>query len=125
MLLPVAKRYAPDLVLVSAGYDAHWKDNISNINLTTTGFARLAKIIKGISDECCPGRLVFTLEGGYNRPALAYSVAATFEVLLGHNEVIDPFGEPPMFYTSADMDNFIKMVRRIHQLERLSYFNCR
>ncbi|MGA2367842.1 MAG: histone deacetylase [Dehalococcoidia bacterium] len=117
VLVPVAERYGPDLVLVSAGYDAHWKDNISNINLTTTGFARLAKIIKGISDKCCPNRLAFTLEGGYDRATLAYSVAATFEVLMGHNEVIDPFGEPPMIFTSGELDNLIKMVRHIHRLQ--------
>jgi acetoin utilization deacetylase AcuC-like enzyme len=116
VIAPAAKRYKPDLMLVSAGYDAHWKDTISNINLTTTGYARIARIIKGIADECCDGRMVCTLEGGYHRAALAFSVAATFEMMLGHDEVIDPFGEPPATYSPPDFDGFINMLRDIHKL---------
>ncbi len=117
VLRPVALRYQPDLILVSAGYDAHWQDTISNINLTTTGFARMAKVIREISDETCPNRLVYTLEGGYNRRALGFSVAGTFEVLLRNDEVVDPFGQPPMSYTPGDFDDYIKMIRKIHKLE--------
>lgn len=117
VLTPVAKRYQPDLIMVSAGYDAHWQDSISNMNVTTMGYARMAKIIKSISDEVCPGRLVFTLEGGYNRMALAYSVTATFELMLGSTEVRDPLGAPPMEYSPRDFDGFIKHIRSIHKLQ--------
>jgi acetoin utilization deacetylase AcuC-like enzyme len=116
VIAPAAKRFHPDLMMVSAGYDAHWKDTISNINLTTTGYARIAKIIRSIADECCDGRMVYTLEGGYHRAALAYSVAATFEVLLRHDEIVDPFGEPPATYSPPDFDGYIKMLRNIHKL---------
>ena len=117
ILTPLAMRYKPDLMLVSAGYDAHWQDTISNMNVTTMGFARMAKTIKAISDELCPNRLVYTLEGGYNRMALAYSVAATFELLLGHQEVADPLGAPPMAYSPREFDGFIKTIRNIHKLK--------
>ena len=116
VLLPVARRFQPDLVLVSAGYDAHWQDTISNMTLTTMGFARMTKIIKAITDEFCRGRLVFTLEGGYNRLALAYSVTATFELLMGHDEVYDPLGPPPMSYSPRDFGDFVSRIRSIHRL---------
>ena len=116
VLVPLAGRFQPDLVLVSAGYDAHWQDTISNMTITTTGFARMTKIIKAISDEFCPGRLVFTLEGGYNLTALAYSVTATIELLLGHSEVYDPLGESPLSYSPGDFGGFLDTIRSIHQL---------
>jgi acetoin utilization deacetylase AcuC-like enzyme len=116
ILIPVAKRFQPELMLVSAGYDAHWQDTISNMNVSTLGFARMARVIKAISDEICPNRLVYTLEGGYHRAALAYSVAATFEILLGNAEVLDPLGTPPMAYAPQDFDGFLKMIRRIHKI---------
>ena len=116
VLLPVARRFQPDLVLVSAGYDAHWQDTISNMTLTTMGFARMTKIIKSITDEFCRGRLAFTLEGGYNRLALAYSVAATLELLMGHGEVYDPLGPPPMSYSPRDFGDFVSRIRSIHKL---------
>jgi acetoin utilization deacetylase AcuC-like enzyme len=117
VLVPVARRFEPDLLLVSAGYDAHWQDTISNMTLTTMGFARMTKIIKAISDEFCPNRLVFTLEGGYSRTALAYSVAATLEPLMGHGEVYDPLGPPPMSYSPRDFGDFVSLIRSIHTLQ--------
>jgi len=117
VLAPVATRFQPGLVIVSAGYDAHWQDTISNMTLTTMGFARMTKIIKTISDEFCHGRLIFTLEGGYNRTALAYSVAATLELLMGHEEVYDPLGPAPMSYTPRDFSAFLKSIRYMHKLQ--------
>lgn len=116
ILVPLARRYAPQLILVSAGYDAHWQDSISQMNLSTMGYARMTKIIKAIGDEVCPGKLVYTLEGGYNRTALAYSVTATFEVLLGGTEVYDPLGAPPAEHSPQDFDDFIKHILNIHKL---------
>ena len=116
VLAPVATRFQPDLVIVSAGYDAHWQDTISNMTLTTMGFARMTKIIKAISDEFCRGHLIFTLEGGYNRTALAYSVAATLELLMGHEEVYDPLGQAPMSYSPRDFAAFLSSIRYMHKL---------
>ena len=116
ILVPIARRFQPELMLISAGYDAHWQDSISNMNVTTLGFARMSKIIKSISDELCPNRLVFTLEGGYHRQALAFSVTATFDMLMGNSEVFDPLGAPPMAYSPQDFDGFIKKIRSIHRI---------
>ena len=118
VIMPAGRRYHPDLVMVSAGYDAHWKDSMSNINLTTTGYARITQIIQSIAAECCGGKTVYTLEGGYHRPALAFSVAATFEIMLGHDEIFDPFGQPPTITTPVDFDGYIAMLRQIHNLDK-------
>ena len=79
IIIPVVKRYKPQLILVSAGYDAHWSDNLAMMDVSVTGFARMAEIIRNLADELCPGHLVFALEGGYPPEVLAASVKATFD----------------------------------------------
>ena len=116
VILPVGKRYQPDLIMISAGYDAHWMDSISNINLTTTGYARIMKVIRSIADDCCGGRIVCTLEGGYHRAALGYSVAATFEMLLRNDEIAEPFGMPPATYAPREFDGYVNMLKSIHKI---------
>ena len=98
VLLPAAKRFVPELVLVSAGYDGHWRDSIASMALSVTGFARMTKMLKEMAQDMCQGRLLFTLEGGYDLDALASSVGATLRVLLGDSEVPDPLGPPPKYH---------------------------
>lgn len=92
--IPAAKQFKPQLILVSAGYDAHWADQLSAMQMTVHGYAQLAGLLKEAADELCQGRLVFALEGGYNLQALSHSIRATFEVLLGLPVSPDPLGEP-------------------------------
>jgi acetoin utilization deacetylase AcuC-like enzyme len=81
--LPAAERFAPDFVLVSAGYDAHRRDPLGGIELTERGFDRLAAGIKGFADRACGGRLVALLEGGYDLTALSENVRRTVAILAG------------------------------------------
>ena len=80
---PLAWRFQPQLILVSAGYDAHWDDPLATMQLSVGGYAAIARALKDLADDLCDGRLVFTLEGGYHLEALAYSILNTFAVLLG------------------------------------------
>ncbi len=80
-ILPHAREFAPELVIVSAGYDAHNDDPLGQIRLETEDFAKMSRLARGLAAECCQGRLVCLLEGGYNVQALADSVEATMEVL--------------------------------------------
>ena len=116
ILVPLARRFHPQLILVSAGYDPHWADPISMMQVTVTGFARMASILKELSLELCQGHLVFTLEGGYNTQALAYSIKATLEVLLGKLEVDDPLGQPAHRRGMSNVEDIIQQVRRVHHL---------
>jgi len=74
ILEPNALQYKPDFVLISAGFDAHSNDPLSGICLSEKGFEVITKIVKEIADECCKGRLVSVLEGGYDLDALVRSV---------------------------------------------------
>jgi acetoin utilization deacetylase AcuC-like enzyme len=93
VLVPVARRFQPQLILISAGFDPHWADNLAMMELSITGFARMVKVLKELATELCGGRLVFTLEGGYNLQVDSYALRATFDVLLDSPEIIDPLGE--------------------------------
>ena len=117
VLVPVARRFQPELILVSAGFDAHWADHLANMRVSISGFAQMATILKGLAAELCQGRLAFTLEGGYNLRVVACSVKATFDVLLGNSKIDDPMGRAPMPGKAEGFDEHIQAIKRIHHLE--------
>ena len=118
ILVPVARRYRPELILVSAGYDAHWSNSayLSSIRMgvSVTGFGQWVALIRALAGELCGGRLALTLEGGYDHEALAWSVDATFRVLLDE-PVDDPIGPPPA-RPEPDIQDLLEECRRIHDL---------
>lgn len=81
-LRPAALDFAPDFVLVSAGFDAHENDLLGQMAVTAGGFGKLTEIVKAIAEKCCRGRLVSTLEGGYHLAGLAASVESHIRVLM-------------------------------------------
>jgi acetoin utilization deacetylase AcuC-like enzyme len=96
LALPVVRQFRPDLVLVSAGFDAHMDDPIAGMRLTTAYFGRLMGMIAGVADECCEGRLVALTEGGYDLAALAGSLRVSLHALNGSgHEVEAPRGPSP------------------------------
>jgi len=116
ILVPIAHRFQPRTVLVSAGYDPHWADQISLMQVSIAGFAQMVRILQGLASELCQGRLVFTLEGGYHTLALAHSIKATLEVLLGKPEVDDPLGKPTYTRRASKVEEIIQQVKRAHRL---------
>jgi acetoin utilization deacetylase AcuC-like enzyme len=85
-VLPAVEAHAPELILISAGFDAHARDPLANLNLTEADFAWVTERLCDIADAHARGRVVSTLEGGYDLSALAASVAAHVRVLMerGH-----------------------------------------
>jgi acetoin utilization deacetylase AcuC-like enzyme len=81
VVLPVVKQFAPDLLLVSAGFDAHERDPLGGMRLTSDAFAAMTTQLRSIAEECCGGRLVLVTEGGYDFRALADSLLAVVGVL--------------------------------------------
>jgi acetoin utilization deacetylase AcuC-like enzyme len=81
ILVPAADHFEPDLVLISAGFDAHRNDMA--LNLTYDGFRVITGIVQDIADKHCDGRLALVLEGGYNLTSLSRGVHAVLEVLAG------------------------------------------
>jgi acetoin utilization deacetylase AcuC-like enzyme len=82
VLKPKALEFAPDFVIISAGFDAHEDDPLGGMKVSTQGYAELTRVVKDIAEQCCSGRIVSVLEGGYDLDALAASVASHLLALL-------------------------------------------
>jgi acetoin utilization deacetylase AcuC-like enzyme len=83
VVLPILRQFEPDLILVSAGFDAHERDPLGGMRLTTPSFAAMTLELRAAAEECCRGRIVAVVEGGYDLQALAASLDATIEALSG------------------------------------------
>jgi acetoin utilization deacetylase AcuC-like enzyme len=93
VVAPLARLYRPEMVLVSAGYDAHEADPLAECELTEDGYRAMTRCLRSLSLELGVG-LGFVLEGGYELGALARSVAATLEVLAEAEPGAPADGEP-------------------------------
>src|SRR6266446_3090763 len=122
VMAPAAERFNPQFILVSAGFDAHWKDAIpqmstrTNMYLSTAGFAKLNAIIIELASFLCGGRLVLVQEGGYHLEAMAACVATCINLLLGDDAAVDSLGPAPDTPFRINTDVLIAELRRIHQL---------
>lgn len=81
-LIPALLEYRPEILLVSAGFDAHRLDPLGGMKVSDAGFAFMAKELQKVAAECCGGKTVYTLEGGYDLDGLASSTKAVLEVLI-------------------------------------------
>jgi acetoin utilization deacetylase AcuC-like enzyme len=81
-VFPRVREFRPELILVSAGFDAHRADPLAGLMLETGDFAWVTERLCDLADELCGGRLVSSLEGGYDLDALAESAAAHVDVLI-------------------------------------------
>jgi acetoin utilization deacetylase AcuC-like enzyme len=82
VILPRMRAFQPDLVIISAGFDAHVRDPLANINCVEADFAWMTRKLMEVADECCSGRVVSLLEGGYDLEGLSRSVAAHVMTLM-------------------------------------------
>jgi histone deacetylase 6 len=106
VLLPVARVFAPDLVLVSAGFDAAEGDPLGSMRISPAGYAAMTARLLALAS----GRLVLALEGGYALDAIAASAAACLRVLLGAPPPAAGFG-PPSALASAMLDSVLREQR--------------
>jgi acetoin utilization deacetylase AcuC-like enzyme len=113
-----ADRFDPHLILVSAGFDAHWNDPLGQMNLSTAGFAQLTKLIIDLAQTLCNGRLVIVQEGGYNLDVMGACVATCINLLLGDDAAVDSLGAGPdaekEFHLNSEV--LVAELRRIHKL---------
>ena len=89
-LLPVFREYNPQFVLISAGFDAHRDDPLAMINLSRDAFDTMTGALKQLALDCCQGKLVSALEGGYNYAALSDCVASHLSILQGESAPAAP-----------------------------------
>jgi acetoin utilization deacetylase AcuC-like enzyme len=73
LILPIGRQFKPEFILVSAGFDCHFRDPLGAMRVTEDGFAAMTRRIKRLAAECCDGKLVAALEGGYDFEALGDS----------------------------------------------------
>jgi acetoin utilization deacetylase AcuC-like enzyme len=114
ILNPVADKFMPDLILVSAGFDAHWDDPLANLQFTIAGYHYFSDMLKTIALRHCDGKIIYVLEGGYNPKTLFDGVSS---VLLSLSQEppqdfpqdVAPLPEPPI-------ESLLEDVKQIHAL---------
>ncbi|SCM75639.1 putative Histone deacetylase family [uncultured Pleomorphomonas sp.] len=83
-VLPAVEAFRPDLLVLSAGFDAHFRDPLGDLNLVEADYGTLTRALMDVADQVCGGRVVSLLEGGYDIDALGLSAAAHVSALMGH-----------------------------------------
>jgi acetoin utilization deacetylase AcuC-like enzyme len=83
IVIPVLRQFEPSLLIASAGFDAHQDDPLGGMRLTTAAFAAMTAELRAVAEECCRGRVVAAVEGGYDLEALAASLDASIDTLSG------------------------------------------
>lgn len=130
IMAAAADRFQPQLILVSAGFDAHWKEAKAETGLVQPGillssaaFAKINEIIIRSANVLCEGRLIMVQEGGYELDANACGAVTCINQLLGGVEAVDKYGQAPDMPYHINVDVLISELRRIHHLTgyRLRY----
>ncbi|MBE0691253.1 MAG: histone deacetylase [Anaerolineae bacterium] len=116
VIAPAARRFKPEFMLVSVGFDAHWVDPLAGMRLSLAGYAHLSRALKDLAHELCGGRIVFVVEGGYNLDALSNGVANVARILLDDPEIVDPLGPPDDGLREPDIEPLIAQLRELHEL---------
>jgi len=83
VVLPVAAKFRPQMVMIAAGYDAHFTDLLCSMLLTAESYAKMTSLLLQLAEEMAGGRLVASLEGGYNLEAISTSIFNTLAVMSG------------------------------------------
>jgi len=109
LVVPVIREFRPEFLVISAGFDAHRRDPLGGLQMSTQGFARMAALLRGLAEDCCGGRMLLVLEGGYDLEALGSSVRAVLEVLAAAENPIA--ARPP----ATDLaDQLLALYREAH-----------
>ncbi len=114
VVIPAIRRFSPQLMLVSAGFDAHWADPLANMTLSLTGYDRLARGLITLAGELCTGRIVFVAEGGYNLDVLSNGWANITRALVGDTTIDDPLGI--IHSREPSVEPLVAKLRQIHKL---------
>jgi acetoin utilization deacetylase AcuC-like enzyme len=94
LVVPVLRRFSPQVLLVSAGFDAHEHDPLASMRVTVEGYAEMTRHLQRVADACCGGVLTLVTEGGYDLPALAACLLAAIGVLESRDTSPARFDEP-------------------------------
>jgi acetoin utilization deacetylase AcuC-like enzyme len=118
ILNPMARSFAPQLVLVSAGFDAYMVDPLGGMELTPAGFAALTRVVMDIAADQAGGRLLLALEGGYNLEGLQECVKQVLKQLAG-----EPLPESPDLLLTGSDNRIERTIRQVRDVQR-RYWGC-
>ena len=114
IVFPAIWRFKPDIIFVSAGYDAHWDDPLANMGLSLTGYSWISKSLIDAAEKICQGKIIFILEGGYNLQVLGTGAINSVKALLRRSDFEDELGTSP--HKDPAVDKLIKELNNIHSL---------
>ena len=113
---PWLEKFKPQMLFVSAGFDAHWQDPFTSLGVSTEGYFHLARRLIALAEKHCQGKIAFYLEGGYNPAALADNVWAVLAALAGETDLPAPSsGRSP--YREPDISSRLATLRQLHGLD--------
>ena len=113
LIQPALERFEPEIILVSAGYDAHWSDPLAWMLLSIKGFRQIMDILHASARALCDGRMALMLEGGYGIEAFKHCVATTFASLLDL-PYDDPLG--PAHESETDISAYVAQMQHWYGL---------
>jgi acetoin utilization deacetylase AcuC-like enzyme len=116
LIEPLARRHKPDLVLVSAGFDSHWRDPLANLQVTLDGYRSIALALTRLAKEVSRGRIVFVTEGGYDPEVVTGGVHALLSAIGGGTPTADTLGAAPM--QEPDVGTLVLRIADFHGLAR-------
>jgi acetoin utilization deacetylase AcuC-like enzyme len=114
VIVPLSDRFEPQIVLISAGFDAHWRDPLAGLQLSISGFHALGRSLAEIARRHCEGRIVLVLEGGYDPDVVAQGTLALGLALAGRELPHDPLGPAPR--AEPEVGQLLDRLVQIHQL---------
>ena len=109
---PAVEMFRPELILVSAGFDAHWRDPLAQMQLSIFGYAALCKRLIALAHRVCHGRAAFVLEGGYDIAVLGYSVENLLYAMLLRHHAVDPIGKSAE--SECEIDDLLVKLEQQH-----------
>ncbi len=112
---PVVEKFRPQMLFISAGFDAHWNDPLTSLGLSTRGFFNISKKLVELADKHCQGKIVFVLEGGYDPRNVANGASAVFDALT-HSTVGKDAGDPSP-HQEPDYESRIAEIRKWHGIK--------
>lgn len=111
---PMVETYRPEMLLISAGFDAHWNDPITSLGLSTHGFYNVSKKLVELAGNVCSGKIVFVLEGGYDPHNVANGVAAVFDALTSRPLRNEPHDRSP--HKEPDVGSRLNEIKKRHRI---------
>lgn len=112
---PIVESFRPQILLISAGFDAHWNDPLTSLGLSTQGFYNISKKLIHLAEEYCDSKIIFVLEGGYDPHNVANGAMAVFDALT--HSPLGKDAHDPSPQRELDHESRIAEIRKWHGLK--------